>query len=60
MFISQEKGSNKNRPCANRNGLVHIRRYAIELPTQKYCIIFGAASQAEHSFLAGCYFYTHF
>ena len=27
---------------------------------QKYCIIFGTASQAEHPFPAGCYFYTHF
>nr|DAU74018.1 MAG TPA: hypothetical protein [Caudoviricetes sp.]DAZ26967.1 MAG TPA: hypothetical protein [Caudoviricetes sp.] len=26
---------------------------------QNYCIIFGAALQAKHSF-AGCYFCTHF
>nr|DAK03373.1 MAG TPA: hypothetical protein [Caudoviricetes sp.] len=29
------------------------------LISQKYCIIFGAALQAKHSF-AGCYFCTHF
>lgn len=30
----------------------------IRYPPQEYCTIFGAASQAEHKFLAGCYFYT--
>ena len=26
--------------------------------TNEYCIIFGQPLQAEHTFLAGCYFYT--
>lgn len=26
--------------------------------TNEYCIIFGNSLQAEHLFLAGCYFYT--
>ena len=28
--------------------------------TNEYCIIFGNSLQAEHLFLAGCYFYTLF
>ena len=26
--------------------------------TNEYCIIFGAVTQAEQQFCAGCYFYT--
>ena len=29
-------------------------------PKQAYCIIRSSQTQAEQTFLAGCYFYTHF
>nr|DAK05865.1 MAG TPA: hypothetical protein [Caudoviricetes sp.] len=36
-----------------------MNRISEEIPLkQRYCIIFGAVTQAER--LCGCYFYTHF
>lgn len=56
----------KNRPFAKRDGqleethanvllLVTPKRYT---NANEYCIIFGAVTQAEQPFCAGCYFYT--
>ena len=47
----------KNRPSATNTRAANIAPKSI-CPKQAYCIIRSSQTQAEHTFSAGCYFYT--